>query len=84
MCRPAVKRQKGNELPAPRMVTRGSAFTADVWQNAVLLVDKPQGWTSFDVCGKLRGALKVKKVRRDMPRARARPVSLTSSPHPTS
>lgn len=27
------------------------------WENAVLLVDKPQGWTSFDVCGKLRGAL---------------------------
>ncbi|KAL4437495.1 hypothetical protein ABPG77_003476 [Micractinium sp. CCAP 211/92] len=27
------------------------------WENAVLLIDKPQGWTSFDVCGKLRGAL---------------------------
>lgn len=27
------------------------------WENAVLLVDKPQGWTSFDVCGKLRPAL---------------------------
>ena len=45
------------------MVIKGSAFAADVWQNAVLLVDKPPGWTSFDVCGRLRGALKVKKVR---------------------
>ena len=63
MCRPAAKRRKGSDAPAPSMVTRGSAFGADVWQNAVLLVDKPPGWTSFDVCGKLRGALKVKKVR---------------------
>ena len=27
-----------------------------------LLIDKPQEWTSFDVCGKLRGLLRVKKV----------------------
>ncbi|GAB4819158.1 hypothetical protein N2152v2_006204 [Parachlorella kessleri] len=35
------------------------------WQNGVLLVDKPKTWTSFDVCAKIRGALKriqVKKV----------------------
>ena len=51
--------------PAPAIVGRGSAFTQDVWQNAALLVDKPQGWTSFDVCAKLRGALKTKKVRLD-------------------
>ena len=25
-------------------------------------MDKPHGWTSFDVCGKLRSALKIKKV----------------------
>jgi hypothetical protein len=23
-----------------------------------MLIDKPKGWTSFDVCGKLRGQLK--------------------------
>ncbi len=46
------------------MVTKGSSFSPEVWQaGAVLLVDKPPGWTSFDVCGKLRGALRVKKVR---------------------
>ncbi|MBR9975744.1 MAG: tRNA pseudouridine(55) synthase TruB [Bacteroidetes bacterium] len=28
----------------------------------VLLVDKPQGWTSFDVVKKVRGTLRVKKV----------------------
>eukprot|EP00854_Cymbomonas_tetramitiformis_P007817 gene7817-9285_t len=31
----------------------------------VLLVDKPKGWTSFDVCGKLKGSLRrigAKKV----------------------
>ena len=28
----------------------------------VLLVDKPQGWTSFDVVKKVRGALRVRKV----------------------
>ncbi len=27
-----------------------------------MLVDKPKGWTSFDVCAKLRGALRVKKI----------------------
>ena len=46
----------------PTMVLKGSSFAAGVWANAAVLVDKPQDWTSFDVCGKLRGALKVKKV----------------------
>ncbi len=46
----------------PTMVLKGSFFAAGVWANAAVLVDKPQDWTSFDVCGKLRGALKVKKV----------------------
>ncbi|PRW57095.1 pseudouridylate synthase transporter [Chlorella sorokiniana] len=38
------------------------------WENAVLLIDKPQEWTSFDVCGKLRGALAalLKKKNRDV------------------
>jgi len=31
-------------------------------QGAVLLVDKPLEWTSFDVVNKIRGALKLKKV----------------------
>lgn len=60
--RQEVKRRK--PLPAaPAIVSKGSAFMPDVWQNAALLVDKPKGWTSFDVCGKLRGALKTKKAR---------------------
>ena len=28
----------------------------------VLLINKPQGWTSFDVCGKLRGILHQKRI----------------------
>ena len=30
--------------------------------NGVLLVDKPAGWTSMDVCARLRGALREKRV----------------------
>ena len=30
--------------------------------NGILLIDKPAGWTSMDVCAKLRGALKEKRV----------------------
>ncbi|CAL8468151.1 g7690 [Coccomyxa elongata] len=56
-----AKRRKLS-VPPPTMVGKGCSFTADVWQNAAILVDKPQDWTSFDVCGKLRGALKTKKV----------------------
>ena len=28
----------------------------------IVIIDKPQGWTSMDVCAKLRGILKTKKV----------------------
>ena len=30
--------------------------------NGIVLVDKPQGWTSFDVCAKMRSLLKTKKI----------------------
>ena len=30
--------------------------------NGILLIDKPSGWTSMDVCAKLRGALKEKRI----------------------
>ena len=30
--------------------------------NGILLIDKPQGWTSMDVCARLRGALHEKRV----------------------
>jgi hypothetical protein len=56
------KKLKMKQEP-PVVVARGSRFSSAVWESAVILVDKPQDWTSFDVCGKLRGALKVKKVR---------------------
>lgn len=30
--------------------------------NGIIIIDKPAGWTSMDVCGKLRSLLKTKKV----------------------
>ena len=65
VCRQEAKRRKPLP-PAPAIVGRGSTFSPDVWQNAALLVDKPKGWTSFDVCAKLRGALKTKKAKSRM------------------
>ncbi|KAK9805242.1 hypothetical protein WJX72_008318 [[Myrmecia] bisecta] len=65
------KQQKPKKVkpppPAPTFIVAGSApADLELWQNSVVLVDKPLGWTSFDVCGKLRGALtarlRIKKV----------------------
>ena len=30
--------------------------------NGIVIIDKPEGWTSMDVCAKLRGILKTKKI----------------------
>jgi tRNA pseudouridine55 synthase len=30
--------------------------------NGILIVNKPEGWTSHDVIGKLRGLLKIKRI----------------------
>ena len=30
--------------------------------NGIIIIDKPADWTSMDVCAKLRGILKTKKV----------------------
>ena len=53
-------------IPPPTLVQKG-CFPADdseAWQNNVVLVDKPLEWTSFGICGKLRGALDINKVRK--------------------
>ncbi len=47
------------QLVAPTSVT----LPPEAWDNAALLVDKPQGWTSFDVCAKLRGAIHIRKLK---------------------
>lgn len=36
--------------------------TDPVWLNGVFLIDKPEDWTSFDVCQKLKRTLNVKKI----------------------
>jgi len=48
--------------PVPACVAPPDLPEDAVWQNAMVLIDKPQDWTSFDLCGKLRSALKIKKV----------------------
>ena len=30
--------------------------------NGILIIDKPQGWTSMDVCAKLRGILQERRI----------------------
>ena len=55
-------RQRKELVPA--VVTAGQLPPdPSAWRDgAVVLVDKPKGWTSFDVCNKLRKALAVRKV----------------------
>ena len=36
--------------------------TDTVWDNCALLVDKPETWTSHDVCAKMKVLLNVKKI----------------------
>lgn len=67
---PVVQKPKKKKvLPAPTPVLAGALpDDPSVWENAVVLVDKPKGWTSFDVCGKLRGqvAALLRKKNRDV------------------
>ncbi|KAL5572807.1 hypothetical protein UlMin_022404 [Ulmus minor] len=48
----------------PYLVTRSGDLPSrwDSPNGSVVLVNKPKGWTSFTVCGKLRRLVKVKKV----------------------
>ncbi|CAL9054333.1 uncharacterized protein LOC103988265 [Musa acuminata AAA Group] len=48
----------------PHLVSRKTEFPPrwDGPSGTVVLVDKPKGWTSFTVCGKLRRLVKVQKV----------------------
>ena len=48
---------------------RVSALQQRIERNSAVFLGASQDWTSFDVCGKLRGALKVKKVGWPVPRA---------------
>ena len=69
------KQRKKAPPPPPSAIARSLAssttdFTSqDIWQSGMLLVDKPKTWTSFDVCGKIRGELaramqvKAKKIK---------------------
>ncbi|TVU18366.1 hypothetical protein EJB05_34457, partial [Eragrostis curvula] len=52
------------ERPQPYLVTRTTELPPrwDGPAGTVVLIDKPKGWTSFTVCGKLRRLVKVQKV----------------------
>ncbi|XP_073003318.1 uncharacterized protein [Typha latifolia] len=52
------------EVVEPYLATRRSGLPPrwDGPSGTVVLVDKPKGWTSFTVCGKLRRLVKVQKV----------------------
>ena len=57
MGRPQQQQQRAPvEVPPVVAPPRLSADPA-VWERALVLVDKPQGWTSHDVCAKLRSAV---------------------------
>jgi hypothetical protein len=59
-----VPKQPKKVIPWPTAIRACEPLPADpmTWQNAAVLIDKPLGWTSFDVCAKLRAALRIKKV----------------------
>lgn len=53
------QQQKKKSIVAPETIAPGKPLPAhlSIWDNAMILVDKPQTWTSFDICAKVRGAL---------------------------
>lgn len=54
------QQQQGCVAPTPVCPPELPDFK--VFENAVLLVDKPQSWTSFDVCNKLKQPLKRLRI----------------------
>ncbi|XP_024978189.1 uncharacterized protein LOC112515544 isoform X2 [Cynara cardunculus var. scolymus] len=59
---PNEKNEVDNTLPFISGRSSGLPPKWDGPTGAVLLVNKPKGWTSFTVCGKLRRLVNVKKV----------------------
>ena len=46
----------------PRRRRNSSSMDRPAGRNGIIVVDKPQDFTSFDVCAKLRGMLKTKRI----------------------
>lgn len=62
--RKAVTKEVEEDGGEPYLVNRKTELPP-IWNGpsgTVVLVDKPKGWTSFTVCGKLRRLVKVQKV----------------------
>ncbi len=50
------------ELLPTALVYEASSNPPFPFEGGILLIDKPAGWTSFDVVAKLRGILRVRKI----------------------
>ena len=46
-------------LPGSSRISRNEELPV---ANGIVIIDKPAGWTSMDVCAKIRGILKEKRV----------------------
>ncbi|KAJ8546381.1 hypothetical protein K7X08_018964 [Anisodus acutangulus] len=58
-------KENGGVVSAETFLATRSTWLPPKWDSpggTVVLVNKPKGWTSFTVCGKLRRLTKVKKV----------------------
>lgn len=49
-------------IPPADVILRAPSVPPVTWDNVVLPIDKPAGWTSFDVIRRLRRLLRVRKV----------------------
>ncbi|XP_052155154.1 uncharacterized protein LOC127773161 isoform X2 [Oryza glaberrima] len=61
---PPQVRHEADEWPQPHLASRRTELPPR-WNGptgTVVLIDKPKGWTSFTVCGKLRRLVNVQKV----------------------
>lgn len=62
---PKKKKNKNKEIPPPFFLhPPAPPPSAETWQNMVLMMDKPKGWTSFDVVGKTRSMTRKFGVRK--------------------
>ncbi|KXZ43289.1 hypothetical protein GPECTOR_95g678 [Gonium pectorale] len=61
---PASGTSKKANRPPPELIKPGPINDLSILQNGVILVDKPLGWTSFDVCGKIRNMIRFLEVKK--------------------
>ncbi|PNW71835.1 hypothetical protein CHLRE_16g690250v5 [Chlamydomonas reinhardtii] len=55
---------KAPRVPPVLIKPGGPICDMELLKNGVILVDKPLGWTSFDVCGKIRNMIRFLEVKK--------------------